>query len=98
MFEAPRRRLRNSDRGTCFERAERVTAILILASVLMALYLRSLSPDERVEFLRNSRAKTEAAIRSARDEITRVPPECEAFVQELRSRTTFAVVRPRSWR
>ena len=43
-----------------------VIAILILASVLMALYLRSLNPEERVEFLRNSRAKTQAAIRSAR--------------------------------
>jgi hypothetical protein len=75
-----------------------VAAILILAAVLLALYLRSLNPEERVEFLRNSRAKTEAAIRSARDEITRVPPECETFVQELRARTTFAVVTPRSWR
>jgi len=71
-----------------------VAAILILAAVLLALYLRSLNPEERVEFLRNSRAKTEAAIRSARDEITRVPPECETFVQELRARTTFAVVTP----
>jgi len=71
-----------------------VAAILILAAVLLALYLRSLNPEERVEFLRKSRAKTEAAIRSARDEITRVPPECETFVQELRARTTFAVVTP----
>lgn len=71
-----------------------MAAILILAAVLLALYLRSLNPEERVEFLRNSRAKTEAAIRSARDEITRVPPECETFVQELRARTTFAVVTP----
>jgi membrane associated rhomboid family serine protease len=60
----------------------------------MALYLRSLNPEERVEFLRNSRAKTEAAIRSARDEITKVPPECEPFVQELRARTNLAVVTP----
>jgi membrane associated rhomboid family serine protease len=71
-----------------------VAAILILASVLFALYLRSLNPEERVVFLRNSRAKTQAAIRNARDEITRVPPECETFVQELRVRTSFAVVTP----
>jgi membrane associated rhomboid family serine protease len=71
-----------------------VAAILILASVLFALYLRSLNPEERVEFLRNSRAKTQAAILNARDEITRVPPECETFVQELRARTNFAVVTP----
>ena len=71
-----------------------MAAILILASVLVALYLRSLNPEERVEFLRNSRAKTKAAIRGARDEITRVPPECETFVQELRGRTTFVVVTP----
>ena len=60
----------------------------------MALYLRSLNPEERVEFLRNSRAKTQAAIRNVRDEITKVPPECETFVQELRARTSFAVVTP----
>jgi membrane associated rhomboid family serine protease len=71
-----------------------VAAILILASVLLALYLRSLNPDERVEFLRNTRAKTQAAIRNARDEVTRVPPECETFVQQLRARTNFAVVTP----
>ena len=71
-----------------------MAAILILASVLVVLYLRSLNPDERVEFLRNSRNKTEAAIRSARDEITRVPPECETFVQELRARTRVAAVTP----
>ncbi len=71
-----------------------VVAILILASVLMALYLRSLNPEERVEFLRNSRAKTQAAIRNAKEEITRVPPECETFVQELRARTNVAVVTP----
>src|SRR5512144_2991680 len=60
----------------------------------MVLYLRSLNPEERVEFLRNSRAKTQAAIRNARDEIARVPPECETFVQELRARTHRAVVTP----
>src|SRR4030095_2414285 len=38
--------------------------------------------------------RSEPAIRSARDEITRVPPECETFVQELRARTTLAVVTP----
>jgi rhomboid protease GluP len=86
--------MRNGERGTCFERAERVAAILILASVLMVLYLRSLNPEERVEFLRSSRAKMEAAVRSARDEITRVPPECQTFVEELRARTTFAAVTP----
>jgi membrane associated rhomboid family serine protease len=71
-----------------------VAAILILASVIFALYLRSLNPEERVEFLRNSRAKTQAAIRNARDEVTRVPPECETFVQELRARTPLVVVTP----
>src|SRR5262245_61008719 len=71
-----------------------VVAILILASVLIALYLRSLNPEERVEFLRNSRAKTQAAIRNAREEVTKVPPECEPFVQELRARTQFVVVTP----
>jgi hypothetical protein len=71
-----------------------VAAILILASVLMALYLRSLNPEERVEFVRKSRAKAQAAILSARDEITKVPPECETFVQELRARTHVAVVTP----
>ena len=60
----------------------------------MALYLRSLNPEERVEFLRSSRARTEAAIRNARDEITKVPPECETFVQELRTRTQRVVVTP----
>ena len=71
-----------------------MAAILILASVLMALYLRSLNPEERVEFMRKSRAKTQAAILNARDEITKVPPECETFVQELRARTHVAVVTP----
>ena len=71
-----------------------VAAILILASVVIALYLRSLNPEERVEFLRNSRAKTQAAIRNAREEVTKVPPECEPFVQELRARTQFVVVTP----
>ena len=71
-----------------------MAAILILASVLMALYLRSLNPEERVEFVRKSRAKAQAAILSARDEITKVPPECETFVQELRARTHVAVVTP----
>jgi membrane associated rhomboid family serine protease len=71
-----------------------VAAILILASVLLALYLRSLNPEERVEFLRNTRAKTQAAVRNARDEITRVPPQCETFVQELRARTNLVVVTP----
>jgi len=60
----------------------------------MALYLRSLNPEERVEFVRKSRAKAQAAILSARDEITKVPPECETFVQELRARTHVAVVTP----
>ena len=71
-----------------------VAAIVILASVVLGLYLRSLNPEERVEFLRNTGNKTLAAIRNAREEITRVPPECETFVQELRARTNFAVVTP----
>jgi membrane associated rhomboid family serine protease len=71
-----------------------VAAILILASALLALYLRSLNPEERVEFLRNSRNKAQAAVRNAREEVTRVPPECETFVQELRARTPFVVVTP----
>jgi rhomboid protease GluP len=71
-----------------------VAAILILASVVFALYLRTLNPEERVQFLRNARTKALAAVRNAREEITRVPPECEAFAQELRSRTSVAVVTP----
>jgi membrane associated rhomboid family serine protease len=71
-----------------------VAAIVILASVVLGLYLRSLNPEERVEFLRNTRNKTLGAIRNAREEVTRVPPECETFVQELRTRTSFAVVTP----
>jgi rhomboid protease GluP len=71
-----------------------VAAILILAFVLIALYLRSLNPEERMELLRHSRVRTQAAVRSARDEITRVPPECETFVQELRARTHRVVVTP----
>jgi membrane associated rhomboid family serine protease len=71
-----------------------VAAILILAAVLLALYLRSLNPEERVEFLRNIRTKTLAATRNAREEITKVPPECETFVQELKARTRFVVVTP----
>jgi len=71
-----------------------VAAILILASAILALYLRSLNPEERVEFLRNTRNKAQAAIRNAREEVTRVPPECETFVQELRARTPFVIVTP----
>ena len=71
-----------------------VAAILILASAVLALYLRSLNPDERVEFLRDTRNKAQAAVRNAREEVTRVPPECEMFVQELRARTRLAVVTP----
>jgi rhomboid protease GluP len=71
-----------------------VAAILILASVILGLYLRSLNPEERVEFLRNIRTKTLAATRNAREEITKVPPECETFVQELKARTHFVVVTP----
>jgi membrane associated rhomboid family serine protease len=71
-----------------------VAAILILASAVLGLYLRSLNPEERVEFLRNTRTKAQTAIRNAREEVTRVPPECETFVQELRGRTNFAVVTP----
>jgi membrane associated rhomboid family serine protease len=86
--------MRNRARGTCFELPAGVAAILVLASVVLALYLRSLNPEERVEFLRNTRNKTLAAIRNAREEITRVPPECETFVQELRTRTNVAIVTP----
>jgi rhomboid protease GluP len=86
--------MRNRVRGTCFELPAGVAAILVLASVVLALYLRSLNPEERVEFLRNTRNKTLAAIRNAREEITRVPPECETFVQELRTRTNVAIVTP----
>ena len=71
-----------------------MAAILILASAVLALYLRSLNPEERVEFLRNVRIKARAAIRNAREEITRVPPECQTFAEELRARTTVAVVTP----
>ena len=71
-----------------------MAAILILASAILALYLRSLNPEERVEFLRNTRNKAQAAIRNAREEVTRVPPECETFVQELRARTPFVIVTP----
>jgi rhomboid protease GluP len=71
-----------------------VAAILILASAVLALYLRSLNPDERVEFLRDTRSRAQAAVRNARKEVTRVPPECETFVEELRARTRLAVVTP----
>jgi membrane associated rhomboid family serine protease len=71
-----------------------VAAILVLASAIFALYLRTLNPEERVVFLRNTRNKAEAAIRNAREEVTRVPPECETFVQELRARTHFVVATP----
>lgn len=86
--------MRNAHRGTCFDLPDGVAAIVILASVLFALYLRSLKPEERIVFLRNIRAKTLAAVRNAREEVTRVPPECETFVQELRARTNVAVVTP----
>jgi len=71
-----------------------VAAILILASAILGLYLRSLNPEERVEFLRNIRNKSQAAVRNAREEVSRVPPECETFVQELRARTSVAIVTP----
>ena len=71
-----------------------MAAILILASAILGLYLRSLNPEERVEFLRNIRNKSQAAVRNAREEVSRVPPECETFVQELRARTSVAIVTP----
>ncbi len=71
-----------------------VAALLILASAILALYLRTLNPEERVAFLRNTRNKAQAAVRNAREEVTRVPPECETFVQELRARTHLVVVTP----
>jgi membrane associated rhomboid family serine protease len=71
-----------------------VAAILILASAILALYLRTLKPEERLELLRNIRNKAQAAVRNAREEVTRVPPECETFVQELRARTHLVVVTP----
>jgi membrane associated rhomboid family serine protease len=71
-----------------------MAGLLVLAIAVLALYLRSLKPEERVQFLRNIVNKTRAAVRSAHEEIGKVPPECELFVQALRERTNVAVVMP----
>ena len=71
-----------------------VTAILILAVAVLGLYLRTLNPEQRVQFLRDTLDKTRAAARGAREQIGRVPPECETFAQTLRERTRFTVVAP----
>ena len=67
---------------------------LVLALVVLGLYLRSLTPDQRMQFLRNILNRTLAAVRSAREEVVSAPPECETFVRALRERTRFAVVMP----
>jgi membrane associated rhomboid family serine protease len=73
---------------------ERVAAILILAIAVLGLYLRTLDPEQRVQFLRDILDRTRAAVRGARERIGRVPPDCETFAQTLRERTHFAVVTP----
>jgi membrane associated rhomboid family serine protease len=71
-----------------------VAGLFVLAFVILGLYLRSLNPEERLQFLRNTRIKTRAAIHTTLAAIAAVPPECEAFVQALRARTKVAVVMP----
>jgi len=71
-----------------------VTAILILAVAVLGLYLPTLNPEQRVQFLRDTLARTRALVRAAREQIGKVPPDCETFAQTLRERTHFAVVAP----
>ena len=71
-----------------------MTAILILAVAVLGLYLRTLNPEQRVQFLRDTLARTRALVRAAREQIGKVPPDCETFAQTLRERTHFAVVAP----
>jgi rhomboid protease GluP len=71
-----------------------VTAIVILALAGLALYLRGLNSEQRVQFLNDTLARTRAAVHTARGQIRKVPPNCETFAQALRERTRFAVVVP----
>jgi rhomboid protease GluP len=71
-----------------------VAAIVILALAGLALYLRGLNSEQRVQFLNDTVARTRTAVHTARVQIRKVPPNCEAFAQALRERTRFAVVVP----
>jgi membrane associated rhomboid family serine protease len=71
-----------------------MAGVLVLAFVILGLYLRSLNPEERVQFLRNTFNKARATVRTVREEIGRVPPGCETFAETLRERTQIAVVTP----
>jgi membrane associated rhomboid family serine protease len=71
-----------------------VAGLLVLAIAVLALYLRTLTPDQRVQFFRKILNDARIFIRSGRTQMRTVPPECETFAQELRARTQVAVVTP----
>ena len=71
-----------------------MAGLLVLGFVVLALYLRSLNPEQRMEFARKTLDRTRTAVRSAREQIGKVPADCETFAEALRARTQVAVVTP----
>lgn len=64
--------------------------LIIAAIAILGLYLRSLTPPQRLDFLR----RVLELIRRARRKVTDVPPGCEAFFEMLRQRTRRVFVTP----
>ena len=67
-----------------------MTGIIIVALVLLGVFVRGLTPPERLQLFH----RILAAIRHARKVLTQVPRGCEAFFEMLRQRTHRVVVTP----
>ena len=67
-----------------------MAGVLVLAFVILGLYLRSLNPEERVQFLRNTLNKARATVRTVREEIGRYQQD----VRRLRRRFGSAPISP----
>ena len=64
--------------------------MLFFVAVVLGLLLRGMTPEDRARLLR----VVLAAVRFARDAVTKAPEGCEAFHEALRARTRWTLVTP----
>ncbi|HKH70699.1 MAG TPA: rhomboid family intramembrane serine protease [Vicinamibacterales bacterium] len=80
--------------GADLEPVDGMLPMLLFIAVVLGLFLRKLTPDERIQLVHKTLALTRTAIALARRFATSTPVGCEDFDAALRVRTRRTVVAP----
>jgi membrane associated rhomboid family serine protease len=73
---------------------ERMLPMLLFIAVVLGLFIRKLTPAERIQLVHKTLETTQVAGASARRFVTSTPEGCDDFYAALRTRTRWTLVTP----